>query len=98
MPETVRGAILKSTPKRAALGLDRHILIDERTLLIDVALLANEVAVGRLRNCRTVPVPCGLWQSTHCIKPWLTAVVIRFGEICVGRGVALVTQLRLLLN
>ena len=28
----------------AALGLNRHMLVDERTLLIDVALVADEIA------------------------------------------------------
>jgi len=82
----------------AALGLHRHVFVDERTLLVDVALVANGIAArqasqlpyGR-RSMRVVAV-----HALH--QPLIDAVVIKFGEIGLGGCVASVTQLGLLLD
>ena len=74
----------------AALGLDRHVLVNERTLLVDVALVADGVAVwhgpelaGDRRSMRVVAV-----AALH--KTFVHAVVIGFGEIGFGRGMTAV--------
>ena len=72
--------------------------VDERTLLVDVALVANRVAARhgpqlthRSRAVRVVAV-VALHQAL------VDAVVVWFGEICLRGSVASVTQLRLVLD
>ncbi len=82
----------------AALGLHRHVLVDKRTLLIDMALVANGIAARQgpklPHRCRTVRVVAVV--ALH--QPFVDAVVIGFGEICLGRGMTSVTQLGLVLD
>ena len=82
----------------AALGLYRHMLVDERSLLVDMALVADGVAAGqgaqlphRRRPVRVVAV-IALHQTL------VDAVVEGFGKICLGRRMAAVAQLGLLLD
>jgi hypothetical protein len=78
----------------ASLGLYRHVLIDKRSLLIGVALVANRVSAGesanlpqQLRSVRIVTV-IALYESL------VDAMMIRLGEISLGRRMASVTQFR----
>src|ERR1700690_1531557 len=79
----------------AALGFDRHMLVDERPLLVDMALVANRISAGQgtqlpnRRRAMWVMAVVALHQTL------VDAVVIRFGKIRLGRGVASITQLRL---
>lgn len=73
-----------------ALGLDRHVLIDEWPLLVDMALVADGIAIrhgselaGDRRAMRVVAVVALQQSLVH-------AVVIGFGEVCFGRSVAAV--------
>ncbi len=82
----------------AALGLHRHMFVDKGTLLIDMALVANGVAAGQAPqlpdSSRTVRV-----VAVHALHEALVnSVMIWFGEICLGRGVASITQLGLFLD
>ncbi len=82
----------------AALGLHRHMFVDKGTLLIDMALVANGVAAREAPqlpdSSRTMRV-----VAVHALHQTLVdTVVIWFGEICLGRGVASVTQLGLFLD
>src|SRR5580700_8087467 len=80
------------------LGLDRHMLVDERTLLIDVALVANGVTTRQ--TPQLAYGSCSMWivavRTLH--QSLVNAVVIGLREICLGRSVASVTQLRLALD
>ena len=59
----------------AAIHLDRRMLVNERTLLVGMALEADRSCVAAIRTCLGPSVPCGLWQSVHWIKPFVHAVV-----------------------
>src|SRR5580700_3706666 len=41
------GGTVRRVATAAALGLHRHVFIDERTLLVDMALVANGIAAGQ---------------------------------------------------
>ena len=75
----------------AALSLHRDMFVDERTLLIDMALVTNGVTAWQApelphggRAMRVVAV-----HALH--QALVDTVVVRFGEICLGRCVASVT-------
>ena len=92
------GGSVRRVATGAALCLHRHVLVDERSLLIDVALVANGVSArqgSHLPHCRR-PVRVVAVVALH--QALVDPVVIRFGEIRLGRSVASVTQLRLLLD
>ncbi len=82
----------------ATFGLDGDMLVDERSLLVDVALVANRIAAGegsRLSHGRGA-VRVMAVAALH--KTLIDPVVIGLGKIGLCRRVASVAKLRLLLN
>ena len=82
----------------AALGLHRYMLVDERALLVDVALVADEIAAGEGLQLTDGSRPMRVVAVVALHQTLVDPVVIGFGKICFGRGMASVAQLRLLLN
>ena len=69
----------------AALGLDRHVLIDERALLVDVALVADGIAVGQGPELPGDRRPMRVMAVVALQQALVHAVVIGFGEVRFGR-------------
>ena len=79
----------------AAFGLDRYVLVDERPLLVDVALEADGVAIGL---CLKLPNCCSAMDVVTVVafhQAFIDPVVIRLGEISFRGDVAAVTKLGL---
>ncbi len=82
----------------AALGLHRHVLVDERSLLVDVALVTNGIPARQtphlFYSCRAVRVMAVGALHQAFIHP----VMKGFGKVRLGGSMAAVAQLGLLLN
>ena len=78
----------------AALGLDRHMLVDERTLLVDVALVTDGVAVGHGPELAGDRRPMRVMAVAALQQALVYPVVIGFGEVRFSRSMAAVAQLR----
>ena len=64
--QTWIGRSMRRVAAGAAFCLYRHVLVDERTTLIGMALKADEVAVRQLTHLpQSCTLPCRLWQSVH---------------------------------
>ena len=81
-----------------AFGFYRDVFIDEGTLLIGVALIANEIAARQAAN---LPHDSGAMRIVAVAasdQSFVNAVMIRLGEVCFGGNMAAVAQLGLLLD
>jgi len=77
------------------LSLHRHVLIDVRSLLVDVTLVANGVTTGQAAPIALPSLCHGVVAVRALHQTLVDAVVIRLGKVCFGGCVASVTQLRL---
>ena len=80
----------------ATLRLHRHVLIDERSLLVDMALVAHGVAT---RQCPRLPqnsCPMRVVAVIALHQALIDPVVIGLGKIRLGSGMAPETQFRLI--
>ena len=82
----------------AALGLYRHMLVDEGALLVDVALVANCVPARQTPQLPHSRRPMRVVAVHALHQTFIDSVVIGFGKICLRGGMASVTQLRLALD
>src|ERR1700756_3565509 len=82
----------------AAFGLDRHMLVDERPLLVDMALRAGRIPAGQSLHLANRTRPVRVMAVTALHQALVHPLVIGFGEIRLGRSMAAVAQLRLALN
>ena len=74
----------------AALGLDWHVLVDKRPLLVDMAFVADGIAV---RHGFELASDCSAMRIVAVValqQSLVHAVVIGFGEIRFGRSMAAV--------
>src|SRR5208282_734039 len=78
----------------AAFGLHRHMLVDERSLLIGMALVANRIAARQSPQLPYGGCPMRVMAVTALNYSLIDAVVIRLGEIRFRRGMAAVAELR----
>jgi hypothetical protein len=82
----------------AAFRLDRHMLIYKRSAGIGVALGADGVSAGQSFH---LPQGCGaMWVMaiTAVKQAFVYSVVVGFGKIGLGRGMAAIALFRLFLN
>jgi hypothetical protein len=92
------GGPVGSVATAAAFGFHRYMLVNERPLLIDVALVANGIAA---RQGAHLPDGCGSMGAVTVValhQALIDAVVEGLGEIGLGRDVAAVAQLGLALD
>ena len=82
----------------AALGLDRHMLVDERPLLVDVALVADGVPAGKGPGLSHGRCPMRVMAVIALHQTLVDPMVIGFGKVCLGRGMASKAKLRLVLD
>ena len=82
----------------AALCLHRHMLVNERPLLVDVALEADRVPARQGPHLPHSRRPVHVMAVVALHQTFVDAVVKGFGEIRFGRSMASVAQLRLLLD
>ena len=86
------GRAVGSMASRAAFRLHRDVLVDEGSLLVDMALVADSIAIGlcvELVNCgRAVDVVTVV--ASH--EAFVDAVVVRLGEIRFCGNVAAVAK------
>ena len=87
---------MRSVATGAAFCLYRHMLVDERTPLIGMALVTDQIAAGHLQLPQSPPVRVMAVTALH--QPFVHPVVKRFGKIRLGRGMAAIAQLGLVLN
>src|SRR5208282_3098122 len=92
------GGTVGCVTSAAAFGLHRHMLVDEGSLLIDVALVADEIAAGQRPQLKDSSGPMRVVAVVALHQTLVDPVVIGFGKICLGRGVACVAQLGLALD
>jgi hypothetical protein len=89
------GRAVRRVATHASFGLDRHVLVNEGTLLVGVALVANGVASGRgahlaqLRGAMHVVTIAALHQA------FIYAMAVGTGEVGTGRSMAAVAQIGL---
>jgi hypothetical protein len=79
----------------ASFGLYGHMLVDERPLLVDMALVANGIAA---RHCPELPhrrCSMSVMAVIALQQTFVHPVVVGFGEIRFGRGVTSIAQLGL---
>ena len=82
----------------AALSLYRDVLVNKRSLLVGVALVADGIPARQRRTCRRDPGPVRVVAVIALNQPLVDPVMKRFGKVRLGRGVASVAQLRLVLD
>jgi hypothetical protein len=80
----------------AAFGLHWHMFVDERTLFIDMALVAYGVATGQAPQLPHGSRPVRIVAVHTLHQTLIDAVVIGFGKVRLSGDVAAVTQLGLL--
>jgi hypothetical protein len=78
--------------------LTRHMLVDERPLLVEMAFVANGVTAGQRSRLAHGRRPMRIVAVIALHQTLSDPVVIWFGKICLGRGVASVAQLGLVLD
>ena len=79
----------------ATFRLYRNMLIDERPLLVGMALCANRVAAG---ECSRLPKGCGAVGVVAIAAPkesFVNPVVIRLGKVSLGGSMASVAEIGL---
>ena len=79
----------------AALGLDGHVLVDERPLFVDMALEADGVSAGERADLAHGRGSVRIMAVIALHQALIHAVVKRFGKIRFGRGMTAVAQLGL---
>jgi len=98
LKESRIGGTVGHVATAAALGLHRYVLVDERPLFVDVALVADGVPARQgpqlTRGRRSVRIVTVVALHQAFVDP----VVIGFGKICLGRDMASVAQLGLILD
>jgi hypothetical protein len=82
----------------APLGSHRHMLVDERPLLVGMAFVANGVTAGQRSHLAHGRRPMRIVAVIALHQTFSDPVVIWFGKIRLGRGVASVAQLGLVLD
>src|SRR5579872_4025006 len=92
------GGTMRRVATGAALGFHRYMLVDERSLLVDVALVTDRIPVWQGSPLLHRPCTMRIMAITALHQTLVDPVVIGFGKICLCRGVECVTQLRLVLN
>ena len=80
-----------------AFRLHRHVFVDEGPLLIRVALVANRIATGHGSDLADGGGAMNVVAVAALEQALRNPVVIRFGEVGFGRGVASIAELRLFL-
>ena len=73
-------------------------LVDERPLLVDMALVANGIAAGQSPHLPHGRGPVRVMAVIALHQTLVDPVVIGFGKICLGRSMASVAQLGLVLD
>jgi len=87
-----------SVATAAALGLHRHMLVYERSLLVDMALRTSGVSASQGLHLPNRARAVGVMAVTALHQTFIYAMVVRLGKIRLGRSMASVTQLRLALH
>ena len=82
----------------AAFGLDGDVLVDEWSLLVDMALRAGRIPARQSLRLADRTRPMRVMTVTALHQALIDPMVIWFGEIRFGRSMAAVAQLRLALN
>ena len=82
----------------AALGLHRHMLVDEGPLLVDMALVANGIPGRQGPRLPHSRCPMRVVAVIALHQTLVDPVVIGLGKICFGGRMASVAQLGLALN
>jgi hypothetical protein len=81
-----------------ALGLHWNMFVDERPLLVDMALVADGIAAGESPSLAYGRGAMRVMAVIALDQPFVDPVVIRLGKIGLGRNMASVAQLRLVLD
>jgi len=82
----------------AAFGLHRHVFVNKGPLLIRVAFVANRIATGHGSHLADRGGAMNVVAIAALEQALGNPVVIGFGEIGFGRGVASIAQVRLFLD
>jgi len=91
------GAVGRMTAA-ATLSLHRDMLVDERPLLVDVALIANGISAGQGPCLAHGRRPVRVMAITALHQTFIDPVVIRLGKVGFGRDMTSITQLGLALD
>lgn len=92
------GGTMGRVTTAATLGLHRDMFVDERPLLVDVALVTNGIAAGQGPRLAHGRRPMRVMAVVALHQALVDPVVIGLGKIRHGRSVASVAQLGLALN
>ena len=92
------GGTVGSVATGAALGLHRHMFVDEGSLLIDVALVADEIPARQSPQLTNGRGPVRVMAVTALHQALVDSVVKGLGKVSLGRGMASVAQLGLVLH
>ena len=93
----IRGTVRRMATA-AAFGLHRYMLVDERPLLIDVALVTNRISAGLRAHLPHVRCAMGIVAVVALHQALVYAVMVGLGKIRFGRSVAAIAQVRLALR
>jgi hypothetical protein len=92
------GRTVRCVATAAALSLHRHVFIDERSLLVDMALVADRIATRQRPRLPQNPCPMRIVAVIALHQAFVDAVMIGLGKVRLGSGMASVAQLRLILD
>ena len=81
-----------------AFGFHGHVFVDEGALFIGVAFVANEIAARQAPNLPHDSCSMRIVAVAASHQALVNAVMIRLGKIRLGRDMASIAQLRLLLD
>ena len=93
----IRGTV-RRVATAATLGFDWHVLVDEGTLLIGVALVTDGVSAGQGLQLANGGSPVRVMAVVALHQTFVHPVMERLGEIRFGGNMAAIAQLRLALN
>ena len=92
------GGTVRRVATAAALGLHRHVLVNEGSLLVDMALVANRIPARQGPHLPKGGRAVGIVAVVALHQAFVDPVVKGFGKISFGCGMAPVAQLGLALD
>ena len=92
------GRAVRRMATTASFGLYRHMLVYKRPLLVDMALVANEIPARQRADLTNEPGAMRVVAIVALNQTFIDTMVKRFREICLGGDVAPVAQLGLALH
>ena len=98
LQKTRIGGTVRRMATGTALRFHRYVLVHERPLLVDVALVANRVSIGQNMGLAQAGRAVRIVAVIALHQSLVDAVVIGLSKIRLGGEVAAITELRLLLR